>query len=308
MKKYYIYMLMALSTVGFVSCNDDDEILEPSVGYVDNKFAVPEDATGPEAELRRSFYNRTGVFLMYDDLLSREYLGLDANGKEIWKEERIDFLYNFTDVDFDAPKFVFIETQEEKQAAADLIEEYIMPRIEGGKLSPFSILAVKSMQVYLPLANSWKYEYQDAYTTSCWRCRAIATDKWMQAEGAEKEAITIEVLQALLSDKFTYKSTEAAEFIAVGEDYHDEYLDDIFDDWAEDNDISRVHELGFLSYVESSYWGDYLPSSSEDFDAFFDIIFSMDESEFMEKYGEYSIIVAKYNLMKNAIISMGFKF
>ena len=34
-----------------------------------NFFAVPEEATGEEAELRRSFFNETGVYLLFNDTL-----------------------------------------------------------------------------------------------------------------------------------------------------------------------------------------------------------------------------------------------
>ena len=96
MNKYIIYGLMLLSGVFATSCSDDEEILEPSVGVVDNLFAVPDDATGPEAELRRNFFKETGTYLMFNDLLSHTVIGQDAYGNDVYKDEYIDFTYNLT--------------------------------------------------------------------------------------------------------------------------------------------------------------------------------------------------------------------
>lgn len=303
MNKFFIFGLISICSFAFISCSEDEEILEPS-GVADNKFAVPSDATGPEAELRRDFFAQTGVYMMFDDLLSREYKGLDKDGNEIWAEERIDFAYDLTDYGLNPPKFVMLESQEEKERAASLIKTYVLPHIEGGALTPFSFLAVKSLERY---RTSYPYEYEDAYTVSCWRCLAIATGEWAEAEGEERDAITATILKDLLSSKISYTSEAAKPFTEISYEYSGMYLDEIYDDWDDNKDISRVYELGFLSH-RSGYYGDWLPYTSDDFNAYFDLVLSMDESEVMEKYGEYAMIVTKYNLIKDALESLGYKF
>ena len=304
--KLFIYGLLALSSVAFASCSDDEELLEPSSEYVDNKFAVPDDATGPEADLRREFFASTDVYLLFDDLLSREFKGVDEFGGEIWQEERIDFIYDLTSYGFNAPRFEYIETQEDKEIATSLVRENILPRLEGGILTPFSILLVKDMQTYQSTGSG--YRYADAYTTSCWRCLAVAVGKWSEAEGEERDAITTAILKDFLSTRFTVDSESASEFRTLSYEYSGYYMYELYDDWVENPDITRVYELGFLS-KKTSYWGDdYLPYTKDDFDAYLDVVLSMDENEFMELYGEYSMIVTKYTIIKDALISLGFKF
>lgn len=307
MNKYYIYGLIAFSAVAFASCSDDEEILEPSSNYVDNKFAVPADATGPEADMRRAFYNTHGTYLMFDDNLGRSISGYTATGEPIWIDEKIDFLYNLTDYGLDAPKLTFIETMEEKEQAVAFLEERVMPRIAGGGLAPFSILPVTNIQTYRKKPTGRGYAWQDAYTVSCWRCLAISTREWLDADNDEdKRMIEGAIMKDLLSVRFTVDNAAAEEFLAVSKEYYYEDLYDIIDEWDEDEpDMTLVYNLGFLSYDD--YWN-CAPSDKDDFNEFFDILFDMEENEFMETYGDYPLIVRKYNLMKEALIALGFKF
>ena len=305
MKKYYIYGLLALSAVALSSCSDDEELLEPTANYIDNKFMVPDDATGPEAELRRQFFADNGIYLIYDDLLSRESVGTDANGQEIWQEERVDFLYDLTAYGTSAPKFDLLDNQEDKEAAAELIEKYILPHIEGGALRPFSVLPVKTLQTYQ--YKNYKYGYYDAYTVSCWRCLAIATEEWEQAEDDEKETIAATILKDFLSTRFTYQSASVKDFYDLSMEYSGYYMDEIYDDWEDDPDISRAYEIGFL-YMNSGWWGEYLPYTQDDFNSYFDMVLSKSEAEVNEEYGDYPMIIKKYEIVRNALISLGYKF
>lgn len=132
MKKYFIYAFLAIMSAVMISCSDDEEILEPTVGYPDNEFAVPDDAIGPEAEKRRDFYASTGINLLYSEVLSREYVGLDAFGDEVWKENKVDFRYNLTSMSDMGPEFVEFESIEDKKAAAEFVEQYIYILISRG--------------------------------------------------------------------------------------------------------------------------------------------------------------------------------
>lgn len=305
MRKFFIYGLLAVSPVVVQSCSDDEEILEPSAAYVDNKFMVPDDVTGPEADLRREFYSSTGVYLMFDDLLSREYKGVDEFGQDVWQEERIDFNYDLTSYSTDPPRFEFIDSQEEKESAASLVKTQILSRIEGGKLAPFSVLLVKNMQTYQ--TKKYPYGYADAYTTSCWRCLAIAVDELAVAEGAERDAIIVKILKDIVSAKLFVGSAETKDFYVLSMEYSGMYLDEVFDDWDDNSDITRVYEIGFLSYTQG-WWSDYLPYTDEDFDAYLDAVLEMSEEEFMEKYGDYPLIVTKYNVVKDGLTLLGYKF
>lgn len=305
MNKYAIYGLFAVAALSFSSCSDEEEVLEPTVGVVENKFAVPEDATGAEADLRRSFYKNTGVYLIFNDLLSRDLVGTDANGKDVYKEEWVDFTYNLTSIGDEPPIFEYLENDEDKKAGAELIEKYLYPHLEGGKLMPFSIMPVETIEVFDPY---W-WEYAPASIVSCWRCLAVAVGEWMSLPEEEQEEYSMSVLLDLISLKFTYTSDEADEFSELSYEYSGEYLSDLDENWDR-SDMSLVYELGYLSYVKSRYsaYSDYLPYTSADFNSYLEAVLSRDEADFMEEFGDYSKIVTKYYIIKNALIDFGYKF
>lgn len=306
MNKYIIYCFLVLSAVSLSSCNDDDELLEPSTGIVDNKFAVPADATGPEADLRRQFYADNGTFLMFTDLLSHEYQGKDAYGDDVYKDEYIDFRYNLTSMNDVAPEFVFIDDIESKKEAASLIEDYIFPHL-GGKLMPFSILVVESLRVprYGTYGNLTK-----GITYSCWRCRAIATGEWLALPDDEKAEYSKSILKAIVSGVFNSLSDEADEFMELSYEHSGEYVTDIYPDWDR-SDMSQLYELGYLSYFswsEDDPYDDEFPTASTDFTNFYNAVMDREEEDFMQEYGGYPKIVTKYNIIRNAILALGYKF
>lgn len=307
MNKYIIAGMIMTVSAGFASCSDDEEILTPSPDVVDNKFIVPDDATGPEADLRRSFYDKTGTYLVFTDLLSHEYVG-NVNGKDVYKDEYIDFTYNMTNTGEHAPVFEFLEDIDSKREAVKLIEEYIYPRLEGGSLMPFSILPVKSLQTWQDI--DWEYQYAPANTVSCWRCMAIATADWLALPDDDaKRQYARELLKTIVQSKFSESSDEADPFMELSYEHAGDYISDLEPDWDR-SDMSMVYKYGYLTYRES--WrgpqSDYFYYSSTDFENYFDAVMDMEMSEFMELYGEYELVVKKYNIIREAIASLGYKF
>uniref|UniRef100_UPI003FEEFE38 hypothetical protein n=1 Tax=Phocaeicola sp. TaxID=2773926 RepID=UPI003FEEFE38 len=76
---YYIGMLLA-GTLGFLAaCSSDEELLTPS-GEDTNFFLPKEDDHSTEAELRRDFFDETGVYLFFNDTLRHDLNGTDVNG------------------------------------------------------------------------------------------------------------------------------------------------------------------------------------------------------------------------------------
>ena len=74
MKKTIIYGLLAVIGLSSVACSDDEELLEPT-RIEDNHYRVSDDETGPEADLRREFFDKTKVNLLFSNILRRTYVG-----------------------------------------------------------------------------------------------------------------------------------------------------------------------------------------------------------------------------------------
>lgn len=305
MKKIYYTLLVFVGLTLLAAC-DKEETLEPS-GANDNFFRMPDDRQDAEAALCRDFLEKNGIYLLCNDTLRKEYLGKDAYGDDRWQVELVDFDYNLTSLGDQKATYDFLETMEEKRKAAKLIEDEILPHIEGGALAPYSILLLNSLEKY----SSEEWEVVPAKTINCMRCLGIAVGEWMALENEEeREAYKKEVLVDLISAKFNSSSEEADPFYEVSNEYYGEYLSEIVEDW--DRNIEDVYALGFLSFTED-YWDDdpdydYLPYDTGDFKAYFNAVMGRSEEDFVSQYGNYPVVMNKYYIIRNIIIGLGYKF
>lgn len=305
LNKISIYGFIAVMSLSFLACSDDDELLEPTVGYNDNWFAIPDDAPGPEVELRRDFYKKTGVNLVFSDLLGREYLGVDAYGDEVWKDITIDFKYNLTSYYDVGPEFTEYETIEQKREAVEFVEEYILPHIDGSSLKPFSFLLVNTMLVP---KNVTYGNLVDGVYASCWRSTALAVGDVKTLSAEEKKELAVSMLIKIVDEKLDHYSKTLSQFNNMTDEYDGEIIRDYDPDWDR-SDMSIVYEMGYLSYSQSwrgperdyfTYYGD--------FDNFFKAVLSRDEAEFKEEFQDYPRVITKYNIMKAAVQEAGYKF
>ena len=81
-------------------------------------FAVPEDATGEKAELRRNFFNERGVYLLFNDTLGIRQTPT-LSGDTMTNLQVIDFLWDMTPSDQyrDSIKFVYQNDEAQRRAA-----------------------------------------------------------------------------------------------------------------------------------------------------------------------------------------------
>lgn len=308
MKNITKYALALAVALQLGACSDSDDVLSPS-NYNDDFFGVPADATGPEADLRREFYKETGTHLLFTDVLRTTYLGLGSNGKEIYEYETIDFAWNLTSYNnyFDWNPTFLDDNIDEKRKGADLFRKNVLPHIKGSSMSPYSVLLLADLEIY----DDWNYEFVPAVTTSCWRCLAVNVKGWIEAETDEEaDKYTVSICRDLVSNKFTYNSDEAKPWFDASSEYYYEYIADYYEDW-EGEDMDIIHSHGFLSYNKDwkgrPYYDEF-PGKSEDFEDFFNAVFDRSEADFEAEYGDWPVIMAKYNHMKELIENTGYKF
>lgn len=308
MKKLSIYGLMLVAGLQFCACSDDDENLTPS-GINDDYFSVPADATDPESVLRREFFEKTGVHLLFTDVLRKDII-TDADGNKVEKEITIDFDWNLNSegsVSYYQWELIPESDMESKRKVADLFVSDILPHIKGTSMSPFSVLLFDNLEVRESSKKPWK----KGYALPNWRCLGLNASDWLEAESDDEiKAASAELCKGLVSSKFTYRSDMASEWMDLSYDGGSgEYIVDCIDDW--DRDITKVYELGFMDY-DPNWKGklkyDSLPYASDDFEMFFDAIFDRSREDFEAEFGEYPKIMEKYNLMVSLIEQTGYKF
>lgn len=281
------------------ACSEDE--LTPS-GANDNKFAVPEGQDDAASRLRKEFLDKNNIHLLFNDTLSKEYIGKDAFGDDVWDVETIDLGYNLTASSSDTYSFEYLKEEDDMKKAVELVEAQILPHV-GGSMLPYSIFLVKSIQRTDSYGN-----IEELTVQTNMRCLAIAVDEWLDMDEDEQAEQGKDILIELIQNKFSYTSDEAGPFLAFCEDLYYEDIIDHIPDW--DRNIEDIYELGMLDYGEdwdSPEW-DWFVSDRNDFNAFFDAVMNRTEEDFAEEYGDYPIIMQKYRILRDIIIELGYKF
>ena len=107
--------LLGVATL-FTACGEEDA-LTPS-GNELNSFLPDESDHSPVAELRRSFYEETGIYLLFSDTLRHVQIGTDEQGRPVYDTEMVDFNYNLNGDGGYNLRMEYYTTLEEMQAAA----------------------------------------------------------------------------------------------------------------------------------------------------------------------------------------------
>lgn len=286
----------AAAAVSLTSCGDGSEDLTPSV-KVENMFEVRADDKSADAELRRQFYDNTGIYLLYTDLLGTY---TDSSGNE--KEERVDFHWGLDTYDINFYSFDLL-ADDEKQHVTELISKYFIPYIntEHGSLKPYSILLVKNL-----LTGSRK---RVTSYLSCFRCFCINVSDWLEADEEDVKALGRQLLRTLVDSQLNSSTPELAPFFEICEECYDAYyISRVIPEWVDSQDAELIYEKGFLKYYPDS-WGevdyDSFPNEKNDLKSYMDIIFGGTEDDFLEQWNGYPVILRKYEILKECVENIG---
>lgn len=278
--------------------------LEPSEAN-DNLFAVDPNATDEESVLRREFYEKTGVHLLFNDTLSIEYIGKDSYGDDLYKVITVDLKYNLTSYNTNPIEYTQFKTIADKRKAANIAEEQILKHFtKGGSLRPYSILLVNDLK-----GENNNYVYTNVPTLNSSRCVAIDMGRMIDVDDETLKANVDTVLSDIVKKKFKYTDSEAEEILDINDDIRGKYISNYMADWDR-SDLSVIYQYGFITYVQNKYRAsrDYFPYQKRDFEAFIDAVMAYSEDEFNALYGDYDTVMRKYRLMRNTIKALGYEF
>lgn len=296
-----IFSILSVAALLFSGgCGDGTESLSPSAPEP-NYFEVDASDNSQEAQLRRSFRDDTGIYLIFSDLLATY---TDEYG--VQREERVDFNWGMTTSSSDNdPTFDVLEDSE-KSNVTELIKRYFIPyiNVEGGSMKPYSVLLVKNLEKRISSGR-----YMPADYVSCWRCFGINATDWIGADDDEAKSLGYSLLQSLIQDRLNYTSSELIPFFEISEEYYElEYISKAAPEWIDNQDMEIIYNLGFLDYYpdwmdDPTY--DEFQNESNDFKSFLSGLFDPD---FEETWKDYPQIMLKYNTLKKCIEDIGIDF
>lgn len=300
MKTNYIYGYILSLILLFAACSNEDE-LQPS-NEKDNYFAVSDDATDPESQLRREFHKQEGIHLLFNDTIRHEYIGKDAYGDDIYFTELIDLGYTLNALNTNKYRYESFLTQGEREASVKFLQERILSKINNS-LRPYSILLSKKAECYKYYSDVRKREWRSFITEAGMRCVCIGIEDILEANEEEQSKYVNTILETIVKDVI-HKADKALlkDFYIISQEYYGVSKKNLGLPNKYDN--KALHPFGFL--VDTSLFN--APGRTSDLDAFIVAILTTDQESFQTLYGEYPLIMQKYKVFKEILTNLGYIF
>lgn len=291
MKKIlFVFIVVA----GLFSCSKEDwfENIQPEINF----FAVPEDATGEEADLRREFFKEMGIYLLFTDTLGiRETQAL--SGEKISSIQVLDFFWNMNPVDdyyTDSLKLLYYQDVMQKKVAVQFLQYEILPMVPQ-YFYPYSILLLDSLIRY-PAESGSHGPGTGIEILSSMQCTALALGDLSELTQEDKESLKNSLSEQIIIDHIgLVPEEEFSAFYSYSEAYYG----------IPSYNITRpVESVGFLdTYVDS--WTVTFNSQASDKLAFVEKMFELTEEEFRTTYADYPLVVSKMEEMVKILHKYG---
>ncbi|MDE5612599.1 MAG: hypothetical protein K2I90_11355 [Odoribacter sp.] len=301
MKITTIISLLMLAGCLF-SCRQEDD-LEPS--EMSSSFAPVPGATDQTSKLREEFYKATGCYLLFNDTLKHEYKGLDAYGKPYYETELVDLNWNMTSVGKARLRFEYLELKQQEKAS-EFLSDYLIPYVKD--ILPYSVLAVRKINQYTHEEDVWEYS-SSPLTISNINCLALNLSELWEGKKDEETLAQDLCCEMILANwggdaTYYYSGGKAEAFFKVMRRY--QYNKSWYDIpyGLGETGMEELKELGFLINTDARY----TPSEKEDVISYIKACLRMTAEEFEDLYGDYDVIMRKYNILKPLVDETGIKF
>lgn len=301
MKKTYYFLI--LCALGLFACAKEDA-LTPNEAPV-NYFMIPADATDAESVLRREFYEKNGVHLLFNDTLRHELMGYYSDGSPYYFTELLDFGYSMTSQSYPNITYSNITDIEDQCRAAKTVEDYILPHLSE-KMLPYSMYLVRGLQSYTLYIGMLPTAYYEGE-----RCLLLNAGTMSDTTDSGRQDMCNSVFTHLISKGLANETLALEEFY----DYCLEYYGGYFTDYGIGGDyglfltqeeVDYINSLGFLGDITTLMLS--FPTSDTDLNNYVQAILNDTEENFKATYAAYPAIIEKYDILKKIIVEQGFKF
>lgn len=293
------FVLLSIALL-FTACGETD--LDPSLADL-NMFAVDESDSSPDAQIRRNFFNKTGCYLIFSNVLEKQ-------GEK--REVKINYTVTKDGSEYYDSKlyqFDLIDSQEKKAQAASFLLDKVMPFMDA-KALPYSILPVDTIYTYEYDKKLKTYDMEKpnnkASVVMGLQTTALAFQedlKEMSAEDASK--LRKDILTSFLSTSLSKVPEERFEHFYS----FCLHLYDVSFDSEDPNmpDVKNIRELGFLkgySFRPGRRMSFY--PKDKDKERFVKEFLSKHPSVWREENSEYPLVLAKLEELLAIAKELGF--
>lgn len=296
----YTFIALCLAALSFsvTGCgNDDNDALV--IGYKNpaDMFRPSDDDTTRVAQLRRDFFNETGVYLLFTDTIQHEYIGDDINGDPQYFTETIDMTYNVgqTSANSASYSFTYLTKYSDQKMTADFAREYLLNHITG-RLRPYSLFLGRVINGVNDRGAALR---PTALTNQ--RCIAVASSylTLRNRTDAEKKNFAQTVINAIIAQLAQNNIHEFDKFFS----YSSRYYNVDYSTLGIEGTEKVLLNYGFVGTPGLSS----CPSRENDLNVYASMAVRYTPEEFVKRY-DTPIVINKFNEMCNVLSHLGYVF
>lgn len=324
MKKYNIFNQLSVAGSGvlllvacillFSSCESDK--VEAGPGEEDY-WLHPYGASSADQNLQTQFYQKNGIYLLFNDTIRKERVATNPDGTPYYDYETANLSYimtgysnNYTEVF----EFDYLQTDADKQAATQFVQDKILPHLSGGLL-PFSLLLVDKITFNVENSSTYgQIQKQTPMVYAGFRCTAIVTKGVGEMSTAQQTTYCNDILKAIVNSKLSALPANAFdEFYSYCNAYYSTYAmyeaaEAFFAEHPTPYSIGLL-DGGYYRWTPTGSLIMYnIKAKNYDLEDYTNAVFTYTDAEFEALYGEYPICIRKFKLLKEIYQSLGLKF
>ena len=289
------YIIGLLLLAGLWACSKEDwpDNSQPEV----NPFAVPADATGEEAELRRGFFDRTGMYLLFSDtLIAREVNAVSGKKEDVYTTVRLEWSMVSTNAGVDSFVCYPYKTLEERKALAEFVEEKVLKSVSE-IFYPYSMMLLDRLVYFKDRYGTFDDPVELSFYHGM-QSTVIALGDFAALTEEEKEILRNDLVGEMVASGITaIPDADWADFYS----YSDEYYK-----LSSKYEVPYpIEECGYLPTYNAGWGGPDFHTKEYDLKAYVEEIFKLSETEFRETYAEYPIIIDKMEEMVKVLRKYG---
>jgi len=297
-------LLIAIATLCLAASCGEDDVVEGCSDPTDN-FLPEAGATDSTSLLRRQFYNDHGSYLLFSDTLQHYSTGTNSEGEATWFTETLDLTYYVGQTNSSTATygFTYLETMDERRAAVEYMERYILPHTQGS-MKPFSWLLAWRINGTTNTGGT-----TSPYAVAGQRCVAVALYYIFTAQRteAQKEALAQRILLALIGRLANNHADSFTEFLSISAKYYDTAMTTDGSTLTSEEEMAMLYAAGFLNST-SNLFGQYYPTQADDLNQYATLLLNYTTEQIEQKYANYPLIIRKAALMRSTMESLGYVF
>ncbi len=291
------YIIGLLIIAGLWACSKEDwpDNSQPEA----NLFAVPAGATGEEAELRRGFFDRTGMYLLFSDTLTAREVNAMGSKKEVYTKVHLEWNMVSTNQGVDSFVCYPYKALEVKKALTEFIEREVVARVPK-MFYPYSMMLLDRFVYFKDNYGSYNAPVEYSFYAGM-QSSVIAVGDFLMFTAEEKEVLKTNLVGNLISSRITaIPDDDWANFYSYSDEYYKLSSQYVVPE--------PIEACGYLPTYNTGGWGGPDFHTKEyDIKAYVEEIFKLSETEFRETYATYPIIIDKMEEMVKVLHKHGVK-